>query len=494
MSMNSTAARASSNRPLRFIIIGAGPAGILAAIRLTQAGFQDVVIYEKAHRLGGTWRDNTYPGVACDVPAHLYCYSFEPNPEWSRRFAPGAEILAYLDDVAHRYGVARRIRYAEEVTHCEYLDGRWRIETKSGAWDTADVVIAATGVTHHPRLPRVPGLDVFAGPAFHSARWDHSISLDDRRIGVIGTGSTAVQIVAALSERVAQLSLFQRTAQWIMPQENPVYSAEERALFRRAPDKMHSMRAEFARAFVEGFSDAVVDADSPQLKIIEDVCLAHLESHVVDPALRERLRPTYRAACKRLVISNDFYPAMQRPNVQLVTEAIGSIERDGVRTRDGRLHEIDVLVFATGFHTDRFVRPMEVVGPEGVRLSARWAQRPFAYLSVAVPDFPNFFLLNGPNGPVGNYSLIDVAETQMAYVLQLIDLLYSGRCREISPTEHATTRLESERVAATAKTVWTTGCRSWYLDDRGVPASWPWSMQRFRDVMQTPTLEAFELA
>ena len=494
MSMNSTEAPASSNRPLRIIIVGAGPAGILAAIRLTQAGIPNVVIYEKAHRLGGTWRDNTYPGVACDVPSHLYCYSFEPNPDWSRGFAPGAEILAYLEDVAHRYDVARRIRYAEEVTRCEYLDGRWRVETNTGDWDTADVVIAATGVTHHPRLPTIPGLDAFAGPAFHSARWDRSAPLEDRRVGVIGTGSTAVQIVAALGERVARLTLFQRTAQWIMPQENPVYSADERAVFRQAPDTMQSMRAKFARAFVENFSDAVVDAGSPQLKVIEDACLAHLESHVADPELREKLRPTYRAACKRLVVSNDFYPAMQRPNVQLVTEAIESIERNGVRTRDGRLHEIDVLVFATGFHTDRFVRPMEVVGREGVRLSVRWAQRPLAYLSVAVPGFPNFFMLNGPNGPVGNYSLIDVAETQMEYLLQLIGLLRSGRCSEISPTEDATVSLESERVAAVAKTVWATGCRSWYLDDRGIPASWPWSMQRFRDVMQAPTLEAFELA
>jgi cation diffusion facilitator CzcD-associated flavoprotein CzcO len=494
MSMNSTDARASSNRPLRFIIIGAGPAGILAAIRLTQAGFTDVVIYEKAHRLGGTWRDNTYPGVACDVPSHLYCYSFAPNPEWSRRFAPGAEILAYLDDVAHRYGVSQLIRYAEEVTRCEYLDGRWRIETKSGGWDTADVVVAATGVTHHPRLPTIAGVGTFAGSVFHSARWDHSVSLEDRRIGVIGTGSTAVQIVAALSERAEQLTLFQRTAQWIMPQENPAYSAEERALFRGAPDTMQSMRAEFARAFSENFSDAVVNASSPQLKVIEDACLVHLESQVVDPELRERLRPTYRAACKRLIVSNDFYPAMQRPNVQLITDAIESIEPKGVRTRDGRLHELDVLVFATGFHTDRFVRPMEVVGRDGVQLSARWAQRPDAYLSVAVPGFPNFFLLNGPNSPVGNYSLIDVAEVQMAYLLQLIALLRSGSPREITPTEHAAASLESERVAATAKTVWATGCRSWYLDDRGVPASWPWSMQRFRDVMQTPTLQAFELA
>ena len=481
-----------TKRPLRFIIIGAGPAGLLAGVRLREAGYDDFVIYEKGPRLGGTWRDNTYPGVACDVPSHLYCYSFAPNPDWSRRFAPGAEILAYLNDVAERFALIPRIRFGQEAARCEYIDGRWRVEMKSGDWDSADVVIAATGVTHHPRIPDIPGRDSFAGAAFHSARWDHSAPLDERRVGVIGTGSTAVQIVAALIERVRTLTLFQRTPQWLMPQENPSYSPEERAHFRAHPEAVRHMRAEFARGFTDNFSDAVIDAASPELKAIEDACAMHLETQVRDRSLREQLRPRYRAACKRLIVSNDFYPAIQQPNAMLVTAPLECIEPAGVRTRDGRLHELDVLVYATGFRTDRFVRPMHVVGRAGASLDARWAQRPDAYLAVAVPQFPNFFMLNGPNSPVGNFSLIEVAELQMTYVLQLVDLLNKGR-REIEPRERALAAFEADRVAAARRTVWATGCTSWYLDDRGVPASWPWTMAQFRHAMAAPDLSAYEI-
>jgi cation diffusion facilitator CzcD-associated flavoprotein CzcO len=319
------------------------------------------------------------------------------------------------------------------------------------------------------------------------------VKLDGRRVGIIGTGSTAVQIVGALSERVAELVLFQRTAQWIMPQENPSYSVEERASFRAQPETLRHMRAEFTRGFVENFSDAVIDVASPQLKSLEDACAAHLDTQVSDPRLRERLRPRYRVACKRLIVANDFYPALQRPNAALVTAPIECLESAGVRTRDGVLHELDVLVYATGFRTDRFVRPVRVVGRSGASLDERWAARPDAYLAVSIPGFPNFFMLNGPNSPVGNFSLIEVAELQMSYVLQLIDLLGAGRCSEIEPREQALAAFETERVAATRNTVWATGCRSWYLDDRGIPASWPWTMARFREAMRAPDTSAYEL-
>jgi len=480
-----------SERSLRFVIIGAGMSGVLSAIKLREAGFDDVVLYEKADRLGGTWRENTYPGIACDVPSHLYSYSFEPNPDWSHRFSPGVEIQAYFEAVARRRGVAERIRCGEEVVRCAFEGGRWRLETKSGARDEADVVIAATGVLHHPNLPDLPGLGSFEGALFHSARWDHGVRLDGRRIGIVGTGSTAVQMVSALVERAAKLSLFQRTAQWIMPQDNPPYSAEEQAAFRRQPESMRQLHADLSKLFAQGFSNAVVDATSPQMKLIEEACRANLENSVRDPALREKLRPSYRAACKRLIISPDFYQAIQKPNAELVTEGIERIEPAGVRTRDGRLHELDVLVLATGFRADRFVRPMQVTGAEGKALDARWSQRPDAYLSISVPGFPNFFMLNGPNGPVGNFSLIEVAELQMAYILQLVALLRDGRCRALAPSEEATARFEAARVEAAKRTVWTTGCKSWYLDDRGIPAVWPWTFDRFREEMARPKLEAW---
>ena len=481
-----------TGRDLRFAVVGAGMAGILSAIQLREAGFHDFTVYEKADRLGGTWRENTYPGISCDVPSHLYSYSFAPNPRWSHRFSPGAEIQAYFEGVAREYDVERTMVFGEEVTRCEWSGGRWRLETASGRRDEAHFVIAASGVLHHPRIPDIPGLDDFRGALFHSARWDHGVSLDGRRLGIVGTGSTAVQMVPAVVDRVAKVSLFQRTAQWIMPQENPAYGEEERAEFRRNPARMRDIRDEVARIFGD-FSSGLVDADSPHMKLIEHACRANLEKSVTDATLYEKLRPSYRAACKRLVMSPDFYQAIQRPNAELVSEGIERVEARGVRTRDGRLHELDVLVLATGFRVDRFVRPMEVIGRGGVQLDERWTPRPTAYLSISVPGFPNFFMLNGPNGPVGNFSLIEVAELQFGYILKLVELARSGRCREISATAAATERFEVARAEASKKTIWTTGCRSWYLDDRGLPAVWPWTFARFREEMARPRLEAYEL-
>ena len=482
----------NGERPLRFVIIGAGMAGILSAIKLQEAGFDDFAVYEKADRLGGTWRENTYPGIACDVPSHLYSYSFEPNPEWSRHYSPGQEIEAYFEAVAHKYGVDRRIHFGAEIARCEFSNGCWQIETHNGQRDRADVVIAATGVLHHPNVPDIEGLDTFRGACFHSARWDHGVTLDGRRIGIIGTGSTAVQIVSAVVDRVAKLTLFQRTAQWIAPQENPPYSSEEKAEFHRNPEIMRQMHRDLSRMLAENFSNAVVDASSPQMKLLEDVCRGNLEYNVRDPELREKLRPNYRAACKRLVVSPNFYEAIQKPNAELVTEAIERIEASGVRTRDGRLHELDVLVLATGFRVDRFMRPMQVIGRAGTRLDDVWAKRPAAYLSISIPGFPNLFMLNGPNGPVGNFSLIEVAELQIGYILQLIEQIGAGRCREISVSESAAGAFDAERVARAKQTVWSTGCRSWYLDDRGIPAVWPWTFDRFREEMAVPKLDAYE--
>jgi cation diffusion facilitator CzcD-associated flavoprotein CzcO len=478
---------------MRVAVVGAGMAGILSAIKLREAGLGDVVLYEKASRLGGTWRENTYPGIACDVPSHLYCYSFAPNPDWSHRFSPGGEIQAYLERVARAHGVDGLIRFGEEVTRCELTSGRWRLTTARGERDEADVVIAATGVLHHPRYPDIEGLERFRGACFHSARWDHAVPLDGQRVGIVGTGSSAVQITSAIVDRVARLVLFQRTAQWIFPQENPPYSEAEKAEFRRHPELLREIREQISRLFADSFSNAVVNADAPQIQAIEEACRANLEESVRDPVLREKLRPNYRAACKRLVISPDFYRAIQQPNAELVTEGIARVEPSGVRTRDGRLHPLDVLVLATGFRVDRFVRPMEVIGRGGLRLDAVWTPHPVAYLSIAVPGFPNFFMLNGPNGPVGNFSLIEVAELELAYVLALVDLLRAGRCREVSPTPAATARFEAERVAAARNTVWMTGCRSWYLDERGIPAVWPWTFDRFREEMAAPRLEDYEL-
>jgi cation diffusion facilitator CzcD-associated flavoprotein CzcO len=486
-------AMSSTRTSLRFVVIGAGMSGILAAIKLREAGFDDVVVYEKADRLGGTWRENTYPGLSCDVPSHFYSYSFALNPEWTHRYAPGAEILAYLEDVARRYGVEPLIRYGREVSRCAFEGGRWHIGTADGAADEADFVIAATGVLHRPSHPDIEGIGTFAGPCFHSARWDHGVPLAGRRVGIIGTGSSAIQIVTALAGRVGELRLFQRTAQWIAPAPNPAYTDEEKAGFRRTPAVMEAIREQTSRAFIDNFANVLVDADAPALQAIHAACEAHLESSVRDPVLREKLRPGYRAACKRLVISDGFYEAIQHPTAKLVTEKIARIEPAGVRTRDGHLHEIDVLVLATGFHVDAFVRPMTVLGRGGVALDDVWADGPFAYLAIGLPDFPNFVMLNGPNGPVGNFSLIEVAELQMGYVLQLADTVRSGACDELSPTHAAMARFDAERRRAAATTIWNTGCKSWYLDASGLPTAWPFTWDRFRDEMCRPRLDDYDL-
>lgn len=483
-----------ASRALRFVILGAGMSGILAAIRLRQAGHHDVTLYEKADRLGGTWRENTYPGIACDVPAHLYSYSFEPNAGWSRMLAPGYEIQAYFERTADRHGIRPLIRFGEEVISCVHQGGRWQLETARGTQDQADVVIAATGILHHPRMPALPGLGDFAGAFFHSARWDHRVPLDGRRVGVIGTGSTAIQITSALTRRVATFCLFQRTAQWIFPMDNPAYSDQEKRLFGRDPTRIKALRDQLNEMMINVIADAVIDADSPAVQGIADACLQNLEQNVRDPVLKEKLRPTYRAACKRLIISPDFYEAIQRPSAQLVTEAIERIEPAGVRTRDGRLHELDVLIAATGFLADRFVRPTVVRGRDGLDLDQAWAAKPSAYLSVAIPGFPNFFLLNGPNGPVGNFSLVQVAEFQLDYILQLVDHLHEGRLREIAVRPQAAAAYEEQRVAAARQTIWSTGCKSWYLDAQGVPASWPWTFARFAQTMARPDMAAFEEA
>jgi cation diffusion facilitator CzcD-associated flavoprotein CzcO len=481
----------SAAHDLRVIVIGAGMAGILAGIRLREYGYENFVIYEKSDRVGGTWRENTYPGLACDVPAHLYTYSFEPNPEWSQTFAPGPEIYEYFEGVAKKYKIIEKIRFNEGIPHCEFKAGKWKIRTSTGCEDEADVVIAATGVLHHPKTADIPGLDDFAGARFHSARWDHSIDLAGKRVGVVGTGSTAIQITCALVDKVGHFDLFQRTAQWVMPGKCVEYSADEKALFRRDSHALDALRAQLDKDF-QHFANAVIDADSPEMKFIEDACLANLEENVRDPVLREKLRPNYRAACKRLIFSEDFYEAIQHPHAELVTSAIKCIEPRGIRTEDGVLHELDVLVMATGFHADKFIRPTTVLGRGGIDLDDVWSEHPVAYLSISIPEFPNFFMLNGPNGPVGNFSLIQIAESQVSYVLQLIGQIRGGQCREISANAAATADFEAVRSAAAKKSIWATGCKSWYLDKNGVPASWPWTPSRFFEEMASPKLESFD--
>lgn len=482
----------ASTRSLRIAILGAGMAGMLAAIRLRQEGKHDVVVYEKADRVGGTWRENTYPGLACDVPAHAYTYSFAPNPEWSSYLSPGPEIQRYFESVAEQYQLDQVIQYGQEVTRCEWQDGRWQIETAAGIRDQADVVIAATGVLHHPRMPEIDGLDTFQGSCFHSAQWDHSVPLDGKRIAVIGCGSTGVQIVSALAGHASKLVHIQRSPQWIMPTPNMPYSEEQKAAFRADPALIDEIRynKDYIAA-VRRFTDAVADMNSPEIGEIEAIVKQHLEDSVRDPILREQLRPTYRAACKRLIYSSDYYEKVQRPDVEIAIGAIDRVVSNGVHMADGSFHEVNILVLATGYHADRFVRPMKVSGRDGLKLDELWSRAPTAYLGISVAGFPNFFMLNGPTGPVGNFSLIDIAERQWGYIEHLLADLTSGKANSIELKKETLQDYDARRIEAARNTIFGSGCSSWYIDATGVPASWPWSYDAFAELTTKPVVSEY---
>ncbi|SFH67173.1 flavin-containing monooxygenase [Albimonas pacifica] len=479
---------------LRIAVIGAGASGIAAAARMRAAG-HETTVFEKAARLGGTWRENRYPGVACDIPSHLYRYSFAPNPDWTTEYAGGAEILAYLDRAAEALGVAGLIRCGEEVRRAELQGRRWRLTTTTGDAGAFDMVIAAMGVLHKPVLPAIPGRERFAGPAFHSARWPEGLALDGLRVGVIGTGSSATQIVSAAAEGAARIDLFQRTPQWIFSVPNRPIAEAKRAAFAAEPERMRNLYDLLGEAMNGRFAAALVGRNPEALAEIEANCRANL-ARVRDPDLRARLTPDYAVGCKRLVISDRFYDAIQRPNARLVTDPIAGIEPEGVRTAGGALHALDVLVFATGFDTFNFHRPTTVLGRGGRDLDAEWAVSSRALRSVAVPGFPNFFFVGGPNSPIGNFSFLMTAEAQVGFIEGLAALIEDGGTpRLVAPREEATQAWNARLEAAMPATVWAAGgCSSWYFDRSGKVASWPWTYEDFTASLARPNPAEFEIA
>lgn len=477
----------------RIAIIGAGMSGIAAVVKLRKAGYTDLTVFEKADRVGGTWRENTYPGLSCDVPSRWYSFSFNLKHDWTHRFSYGPEIQAYMEETADKFNVTDIVRFDTPVTDLVYEGPHWRLTTGDGRTEVFDVVISATGVLHHPALPDIDGLDSFAGAQFHTARWDHSVELEGKRVGIIGTGSTAIQIVPAIVERVARLSLFQRTPQWILPIPNPPYSEQDKATYRAHPERLAEAYQAWSDRIRTTIARAVV-GDAEQMAKIADACRANLADNVTDAALREKLTPDYAVACKRLIMSEQFYPAIQKPNAELVTTGIRAIERSGVRTADDRLHELDVLVYATGFDAHRFVRAMNIVGEDGLALDDAWRDATRAHRSMSIPGFPNFFMMIGPNSPIGNFSLIMVAEAQIRYILDLVAEVRDGRCRALQPRAEACAAFNEAIRGAMGKTVWVSGCRSWYLDRNGQPILWPWSLERFQEEMRAPDLDEYQLA
>ncbi len=478
-------------RALKVAIIGAGMSGICMAVKLQDAGITSFTIFEKAADVGGTWRDNTYPGLTCDVPSRYYSFSFRPNPTWSHLLPPGPEIQRYFQQVAGERGLLPHIRFGCDVTKAVYDDGRWRLTTDQGE-ETFDVVVTATGVLRVPRYPDIPGRDMFAGPSFHSARWDHSITLPDKRIGLIGTGSTGVQITAELGGAVRGLKIFQRSAQWIYPMPNPRYSKLTQAALSRWPALNRVPYRFWGKVFRSYFGRAPI-LPGWQRRLAQAECRWNLRLSVRDPELRAKLTPGYQPMCKRQVMAGHFYRSVQKPGVEVITDPIDHIESRGVVTAGGTLHELDLLVFATGFDARAYVRPMEVIGEGGLRLDDAWADGPIAYRSIAVPGFPNLFMMMGPHSPIGNQSLIPIAEDQADYVIWWIKQLRDGRVRAAAPTEEATKRYNADMKAAMPQTIWVTGCKSWYLGKDGLPELFPWTPETYHDLLRAPQLTDFDV-
>jgi cation diffusion facilitator CzcD-associated flavoprotein CzcO len=465
-------------------IVGAGMSGLCVAIALLRSGITDVTIYEKADEVGGTWRDNTYPGLTCDVPSRVYQYTFATKANWSHFFSPGGEIQAYFRGVADQFGLRDRIRFGTEVVSARYEGGRWVLRTDAGAESEqeseVDFLISATGVLHHPRMPSIAGLDDFGGHAFHSARWDHSVELGGRRIAVVGNGSTGVQLVCGLAGVAGSVVLFQRTAQWVVPVPNPRYSRFAGIIHRAAPwlDRLAY------RVYSLAFDTFAVALTKPGLRrrAMGALCRSSLRK-VRDPELRAALTPDYQPMCKRLVISGGFYRAIQRDDVELVTAGIDHVERRGIVTDDGKLHEVDVIVLCTGFDTHAFFRPMRLTGRDGIAADDMWRDGPRAHQTVAMPGFPNFFMMLGPHSPVGNHSLTAVAESQADHILRWIQRWRRGEFDTVEPTRSATDSYNAKLLAAMPDTVWTTGCQSWYLNKDGVPEVWPFTPGKHRAML-----------
>jgi len=476
----------------RIVIIGAGMSGMLMAIKLIDAGIETFQIYDKAGEIGGTWRENTYPGIGCDVAAHYYTYQGVPNPDWSTRLPQGAEIQQYLLDVVAKRDLRRRIAFNQEVAGADHDGTQWTVRFKDGHTVKADFVIACCGLLHHPRYPSIAGLETFRGAMFHSARWDHAVTLDGKRVGIIGNGSTGAQIISKLSLRELDLKVFQRTPQWIFPLPDRRYSSFEKSLLRVFPGIARVIHHVYRVAFENLFAAAVLKP-CWQRRLMSALCRWHLGT-VKDPVLRAKLTPDYQPLCKRLVMSMEFYPAIQRKNVSLITDEIDHVEARGVVTRDGVLHEVDVLVLATGFDAHAYFRPLELRNARGQSLSDAWRGGPYALRTIAVPGFPNFFFTLGPQSPIGNFSAISIAETQIQYILQCIEMHRDGKFRTLDPKPEATDRFNAFVRAAMPETIWVTGCANWYMSQNGVPSAWPYSGRRFRQELRRPDLAEYHVA
>jgi cation diffusion facilitator CzcD-associated flavoprotein CzcO len=474
-------------------VVGGGFGGVGAAAMLKRAGYEDVTVFERGERVGGVWHHNTYPGAACDIPSHLYEFSFAPNPRWSRRYAPQAEIQAYLEEIASRYGVRDRIRTSTEVLSARWDESRdtWVLETTAGTHE-ANVLVTACGQLSVPTVPPIPGLDSFAGPAFHTARWRHDVDLTGKRVAVIGTGCSAIQVVPAIQPIVDQVDVYQRSPGWTFPKMDFPYSERSQRLFERFPALQRLDRA--AIFYFQELAAAGMTKHRWLLPAFRAISRRRINQAITDPELRRKVTPTDEIGCKRIMLTDEWYPALTKPNVELIAGRIAEVTAAGIRTQDGGERPADVLVLATGFATHGFVAPMEIAGAGGRRLSEAWADVPRAYLGLSVPDFPNMFLLYGPNTNGGSGSVVNTIESGVNHVIAALRELDRAEARRIEVSRAAAERFDRELRAALAGTVWHSGCTNWYVDENGHdPNQWPWLWTTYRRRTERLEPDTYEL-
>ena len=490
--MTASAANTHSGEPgeePRICIVGAGMSGILMAIKLLEKGIDNFVVYERSGAVSGTWRQNRYPGVACDVASFTYSYSFEPNPDWTHRFSPGPEIRAYFEKVVDKYGVRPFIRFNTEVTAARFENAQWRVTTGDGNEELFDVYVAATGPLNNLHYPDIKGLQDFAGACFHTADWDDDYDYTGKRVGIIGTGSSSVQSVDPLSARAEHLTIFQRTPQWVINTANPEYSPMAIRLKHAFP-VLGRLTRWFYSWIGEQFGLAALK-DGFRRRVVFKACQSALDS-VKDPVLRKKLTPDYLPMCRRMIMSGSFHEAVQRPNVTVETTAIECVTPEGVRTVDGKEHKLDLLILATGFFFNA-QNVKHVVGLNGQSLADYWKDGIKTYRSISIPGFPNYFMLVGPNSPITNLSLIEIAEIGVNYVMQCIDKIRQGEITAMAPRNDITAAYMQNLRNAFGETIWTSGCSSWYLDDDGIPATFPGPPSEYRHELDEPLLQEYEL-
>lgn len=466
---------ADQQRAYEFIIIGTGFAGLAMGAQLKRRGQHDFVMLERASDVGGTWRDNHYPGAACDQPSHMYSLSFRLNPEWSSIFGTQPEIWRYLQQTAREEGLLSHIYFDTDVINAVWHETKkiWEIATSAGTY-TARVLISAAGLLSEPKLPTIDGIETFEGSIFHSARWDHNVPLEGRNVAVIGTGASGVQIIPQVAKRAKHLTVFQRTPNWVTPRGDYQYSELEKGMFRREPQRLQALRVNMFWENEERF--AARAAVPSLLEKATRVALAHLEAQIPDPVLRSRLTPNYAIGCKRILKSSDFYPALMRENVELITDRIERIDASAVITTGAIRHDIDALVLATGFEATEPPIANRIVGRDALRLDERWATGAVTYKTVAVNGFPNFFLLGGPNSGIGHNSQVYMFEAQIEHILAVLSHMGEHGVDAFEVSEQAVAAFTESLDRRAESSVWLTGgCDSWYVDERSgrVTTLWP---------------------